>query len=135
MEDSGWYKADYGQSRMSPWGLGAGCDFVNAPCLEKTADTPNIPAYSEGFFCNKPNQEGCSSSLSHKQGCTIIDYFYLVPQNLPPDALQWFPNEPSQGGPRQADFCPVFGSPIGNKDTEELHCTDSANSESLNLYR
>ena len=27
MEDSGWYKANYTMSRMSPWGLGAGCEF------------------------------------------------------------------------------------------------------------
>jgi len=135
LEDSGWYKADYAMTRMSPWGLGAGCDFVEKPCLEKTDAGVTVPDYAEGFFCNKQNEEGCSAELTHKQGCTVIDYFYLVPQNLPPEQFQWFPDEPSLGGPRQADFCPVYGSPTGNKDTEELDCTKIDNGGSVNLFR
>jgi leishmanolysin-like peptidase len=135
MEDSGWYRADYAMSRMSTWGLGAGCDFVNEPCLIKTDDGPVIPAHGKGFFCNKQNMEGCSPELTHKQGCTVIDYFYLVPQNLPSEEFQWFPGETSLGGPRQADFCPVFGSPTSNKATEKLDCTNSGNGDSLQLFR
>ena len=122
-------------SRMSTWGLGAGCDFVNEPCLTKTDSGTEIPEYSKGYFCNQQNEEGCSSELTHKQGCTVIDYQYLVPQNLPPDQFQWFPGEPTKGGPRQADFCPVFGSPTGNKATEKLDCTNSGNADSLRLFR
>jgi leishmanolysin-like peptidase len=135
MEDSGWYKADYAMSRMSTWGLGAGCDFVGKPCLEKTADGSVIPDYSKGYFCNKQNSEGCSSELTHKQGCTVIDYQYLVPQNLPPDEFQWFPDEPTKGGPRQADFCPVFGSPTNNKATEKLECSNQNNGDTLRVFR
>jgi hypothetical protein len=135
MEDSGWYRADYGMSRMSTWGLGAGCDFVNEPCLTKTDSGSEIPEYSKGYFCNNQNEEGCSSELTHKQGCTVIDYQYLVPQNLPPDQFQWFPTEPTKGGPRQADFCPVFGSPTGNKATEKLDCTNSGNGDTLRIFR
>jgi hypothetical protein len=72
MEDSGWYRADYGMSRMSTWGLGAGCDFVNEPCLTKTDSGSEIPEHGKGYFCNQQNEEGCSSELTHKQGCTVL---------------------------------------------------------------
>lgn len=115
MEDSGWYKANYTMSRMSPWGLGAGCEFVSDPCLlsESGEDgLPVLPDYSKGFFCNREGEKGCSSELTHKLACTVVDYYYYVPQNLPPSQFQYFLNAPSKGGPKQADYCPVYGSPV-----------------------
>ena len=136
MEDSGWYKANYTMSKMSPWGLGAGCEFVDEKCLVQGANGPEVPEYSRGFFCADADQKGCSSELSHKLSCTVIDYYFYVPQTLPPVSDQFYPNEPSKGGPRQADYCPVFGSTYANKEAYELACVDPANSgNGFNLHK
>jgi leishmanolysin len=98
MEDSGWYKANYTSSRMSPWGLGSGCSFVNQPCLTQgTSGGTEVPSYGRGFFCNSGEEKGCSSEHTHKMACTIIDYYYFVPQTLPDVQYQYFPDAPSKG--------------------------------------
>ena len=114
MEDSGWYLANYTHTKVSPWGLGTGCEFVNEPCLVQQVDgsggsTSVVPEYGRGFFCRKASQRGCSPAHTHKMACTVIDYSLFFPQILPDSRFQYFEDEPSQGGPRQADYCPVFG--------------------------
>jgi hypothetical protein len=137
MEDSGWYRANFTQGKMSPWGLGAGCDFVGKPCITQDPTTlaPVLPEYSKGFFCLEGSARGCSPALTHKMACTVIDYFYSLPNDLPLDRFQYFPDEPTKGGPRQADFCPLYGSTYGGLDAERLSCEDIRNSDSLNIYR
>ena len=137
MEDSGWYQANYTMGRISPWGLGAGCDFVDGPCITQNPDTlePTLPEYSKGYFCLEGSARGCSPALTHKMACTVIDYFYILPRNLPLDRFQYFPDEPTKGGPRQADFCPLYGSTYGGLDAEQLACTDIRNADTLNIYR
>jgi len=48
MEDTGWYKANWALSRNPSFGHGAGCDFVNEPCIVN--DT--VPSYAEPYFCD-----------------------------------------------------------------------------------
>eukprot|EP00934_Nitzschia_sp_Nitz4_P001634 Nitzschia sp. Nitz4//scaffold27_size158506//200//5337//NITZ4_002575-RA/size158506-processed-gene-0.253-mRNA-1//-1//CDS//3329545413//1634//frame0 len=135
MEDSGWYRANYTMGAMNPWGLGAGCDFVEEPCLQiDESGSTYIPGYSKGYFCDEGAARGCSPALSHKMACTVIDYYYILPRDLPDERFQYFPNDPTMGGPRQADFCPVYGSTYGGAIAEELACTDSSNADSLNIY-
>eukprot|EP00547_Thalassionema_nitzschioides_P005367 CAMPEP_0194199872 /NCGR_PEP_ID=MMETSP0156-20130528/720_1 /TAXON_ID=33649 /ORGANISM="Thalassionema nitzschioides, Strain L26-B" /LENGTH=560 /DNA_ID=CAMNT_0038924817 /DNA_START=59 /DNA_END=1738 /DNA_ORIENTATION=+ len=122
LEDSGWYKANYTMGKALPWGLNAGCDFVKSPCLIPNGDTPSIPEYSKGYFCNDASQRGCSPALTHKLQCTVIDYEHIYPQNLPEPRFQYFPFEPTRGGPRQADYCPVFGSTYNGYSAEQLDC-------------
>jgi leishmanolysin-like peptidase len=134
-EDSGWYRANYTQGQMNPWGLGAGCDFVNGPCV--TTDSTGaavVPPYGEGYFCTDAATRGCSPALTHKLACSMIDYFYIQPQTLPESRFQYFSDEPTMGGPRQADFCPLFGSTYGGLDVEQLACADTANADALNIY-
>ena len=107
MEDSGWYKANYTQGQASPWGLNAGCDFVTDTCLIPSATTPQIPAYSRGYFCNEGSRRGCSPALTHKLACSVIDYNYILPRRIPDEQFQYFTSAPTRGGPRQADYCPV----------------------------
>lgn len=137
MEDSGWYQANYTNSRMSPWGLGSGCDFVNEPCLIASSDgsAPTIPDFSKGFFCNKGEEKGCSSEHTHKLACTVVDYAYYVPQSLPDQPYQYFSSSPSLGGPKQADFCPVYGSPYNGLTAEGLSCQNPNNGNQFNVYR
>ncbi len=136
MEDSGWYRANYTQGRMNPWGLGAGCDFVEEPCLKIDGSGQTfVPEYGKGYFCSEGSARGCSPELSHKMACSVLDYFYVLPRDLPIERFQYFPNEPTKGGPRQADFCPLFGSTYGGLNTEQLACTDTKNTDALNIYR
>ena len=136
MEDSGWYQANYTQGRMNPWGLGAGCDFVEEPCIKiNEGGDPYLPDYAEGYFCLKEGARGCSPELTHKMACSVLDYFYIMPRELPPDRFQYFPDEPTKGGPRQADFCPMFGSTYGGQSAEQMACSDPNNVDSLNIYK
>ena len=136
-EDSGWYQANYTMGGNNPWGLGAGCPFVEEPCvtMDPTTGASVLPEYSKGYFCLEGSERGCSPALTHKLACTVIDYFYILPRSLPPEHFQYFMEEPTKGGPRQADFCPLFGSTYGGLDAEGLACEDTANAESLNIYR
>eukprot|EP00537_Pseudo-nitzschia_pungens_P016569 CAMPEP_0172410166 /NCGR_PEP_ID=MMETSP1061-20121228/76740_1 /TAXON_ID=37318 /ORGANISM="Pseudo-nitzschia pungens, Strain cf. pungens" /LENGTH=885 /DNA_ID=CAMNT_0013146337 /DNA_START=362 /DNA_END=3019 /DNA_ORIENTATION=+ len=134
-EDSGWYRANYTQGRMNPWGLGAGCDFVEEKCvLENSDGSPSLPEYAKGYFCDDASKRGCSPALTHKLACSVIDYFYIQPQTLPEERFQYFRDEITMGGPRQADYCPLFGSTYGGLEAEQLACTDIANADSLNIY-
>lgn len=134
-EDSGWYRANYTQGRMNPWGLGAGCGFVDERCvLEDVDGTPTLPEYAKGYFCDDASKRGCSPALTHKLACSVIDYFYIQPQTLPELRFQYFKEDITMGGPRQADYCPLFGSTYGGLEAEQLACTDVANADSLNIY-
>jgi leishmanolysin-like peptidase len=138
MEDSGWYKANYTQSRLNPWGMGAGCDFYSDPCLipsESSSTTPSMPSYSEGYFCTASSNRGCFADYTAKFACTVLDYNYILPKALPPTRFQYFPSDPTQGGPEQSDYCPVYESTYNGLDEVSLDCTNSASSPSVNLYK
>jgi len=136
MEDSGWYKANYTMGKIDPFGLGAGCQFVNDKCLIPKAEggMPTIPDYSRGYFCNEDAQIGCSAALSHKLGCSITDFAGIWPKTLPSKQFQYFSDSPAAGGPRQTDYCPVFGHKIGGFDVDQLACSNENNVDSVNLY-
>jgi len=134
-EDSGWYRANYTQGRMNPWGLGAGCEFVDEMCvLEDVDGTPTLPDFARGYFCIDASVRGCSPALTHKLACSVIDYFYIQPQTLPEARFQYFKDDITMGGPRQADYCPLFGSTYGGLEAEQLACSDVANADTLNIY-
>lgn len=135
-EDSGWYRANYTQGKMNPWGLGAGCGFVDGPCVVQNEmnDSPITPSYANGYFCSDSGERGCSPALTHKLACSVIDYFYIQPQTLPELRFQYFKDEISMGGPRQADYCPLFGSTYGGMEAEQLACKDTVNTDTLNIY-
>jgi len=135
LEDSGWYKANYTKANNSPWGLGAGCDFISGLCLIGGGDGRDgeLPSYSRGFFCNKASSRGCSPAHSHKMACTMIDYSLRGgDDNMPPETLQYF-SKPEIGGPREADFCPVYGSVYSGKEAADLDCRIESNGDSIDV--
>jgi len=135
MEDSGWYEANYASSHVSPWGHNAKCDFVDKPCLVSDASgSVNVPDYGEGYFCTQASSRGCAPSHHYKMACTVIDYDLFFPPRLPDSEFSYFPNQPTQGGPRQADYCPLFGSTYAGLEPENLDCRDSDNADLINLY-
>ena len=136
LEDSGWYIANYNQAGVIPFGHGVGCDFVEQPCLVIDASTGDtiVPDYARGFFCKKASARGCSPAHTHKMACTVIDYSLFFPQRLPDPQFSYFAEDPSQGGPRQADYCPVYGSTYSGLEPHELSCDDPDNVDLINLY-
>lgn len=132
MEDTGWYVANYTMSRASPWGLAAGCSFVTDPCLIP-GDPPTIPDYGRGYFCNQGSFRGCSPALTHKLSCTVLDYEYLSTPS-PESQFQYFTDAPTRGGPRQSDYCPVFGSLYVDEETGGFDCSNPDHVPTVNLY-
>jgi hypothetical protein len=130
LEDSGWYKANYTNSRMSPWGLGVGCDFVEQPCIVDG----KVPDYAKGFFCDTAGSKGCSSEHTHKMACTVLDYTLYESDMLPTDPYVYFADDVAKGGPRQADYCPVYGTTFNNLNAEQLDCRNAANTPTLNVF-
>eukprot|EP00521_Asterionellopsis_glacialis_P007514 CAMPEP_0195283114 /NCGR_PEP_ID=MMETSP0707-20130614/1765_1 /TAXON_ID=33640 /ORGANISM="Asterionellopsis glacialis, Strain CCMP134" /LENGTH=809 /DNA_ID=CAMNT_0040342225 /DNA_START=266 /DNA_END=2695 /DNA_ORIENTATION=+ len=124
MEDSGWYKANFTMGHMDPFGLGAGCGFVTDSCLipATQGQKPLLPETSRGYFCNTQGEVGCSAALTHKLACAITDYDDILPKRLPDPQFQYF-DSPTLGGPRQADYCPVYSfTHSGTSDIHELAC-------------
>ena len=133
LEDSGWYKGNYTKTSVSPWGHGVGCDFVNSPCLVGGGNgrDGSLPSYAKGYFCNKASSRGCSPSYTHKMACTVIDYS-LKGEYEPPIQFQYF-SDSAIGGPREADYCPVYGSVYSGLKPEALDCRIKDNGDSIDV--
>mmetsp|Transcript_7947 Transcript_7947/g.11164 ORF Transcript_7947/g.11164 Transcript_7947/m.11164 type:complete len:650 (-) Transcript_7947:157-2106(-) len=136
MEDSGWYMANYSHSRMSPWGHGAGCEFVTEPCLISDLITGEtiVPDYGRGYFCNRGSARGCSPAHTHKMACQVLDYALFFPPTPPEKQFQYFSDQPTQGGPRQADYCPLYGATYSGLQPEELDCRIEGNKDVISFY-
>jgi len=133
LEDSGWYKANFTMSSVSPWGHGSGCDFVEQPCLvTNDVDDVVVPDYGRGYFCTQGQPRGCSPSHHYKMGCTLIDYSIFSDNAIPDIRFQYFPSAPELGGPQQADYCPLYGSSYKN-NVHNLDCRNSDNGFGLGI--
>ena len=132
LEDSGWYMANYTKSHVSPWGHGVGCDFVSSPCLVGGGNgrDGSVPSYGKGYFCNKASSRGCSPGSTHKMACTVIDY--SVRGSSPDAQFQYF-SDSGIGGPREGDYCPVYGSAYAGYDAEELDCRIASNNNAIDV--
>jgi leishmanolysin-like peptidase len=73
LEDSGFYRVNFRNSKNSPFGLGAGCDFVLKDCIVNGT----IPEYGKGYFCNErhdTNKGGpwaCGPSHNYRGYCDL----------------------------------------------------------------
>ncbi len=74
LEDTGWYKCDFSKASNSPFGLGAGCNFVNDKCIVDEM----IPSYGKGFFCNDKEEKKwtCGPSHAYRGTCDLGKYAY-----------------------------------------------------------
>lgn len=130
MEDSGWYAANYSKANVSPWGHGVGCDFARKPCLELGTDgETTVPDYSRGYFCTKASDRGCSPTHNYKMACFFRDYGLSSTSQAPPAHFQYFSN-PSLGGLKTADYCPIFGDNY-KSSVHDLDCRDPANGDGI----
>jgi len=125
-EDSGWYKADYSVVEVSPFGHGAGCNFVYNDCIVKG----QVPNYSKGYFCNSPLvirnelvQSGvfsCDHSHRSIAMCDMVDVTTIASGHVPPEKFRYFSNSNVAGLMQQTDYCPVPA-------LYNFYCTDSDN--------
>jgi len=117
LHDSGWYKPDYSVAMVSPFGHGAGCEFVEEPCIVDG----KIPSYSSGSFCNteyKVNVKqgsfygryGCDPTHTSMGICDLVDYATLSSAYTPPPIeFQYYPETPDLGAlTERVDFCPTY---------------------------
>lgn len=129
MEDSGWYAANYNKAAMSPWGHNAGCDFVRKPCLQIQNGQTVVPEFGRGYFCTKASERGCSPTHSYKMACFFRDYGVSSYADSPPSYFQYFTN-PTLGGLKTADYCPVFGDNY-KSNVHDLDCRDPENGDGV----
>jgi len=117
LEDTGWYKSNFNVAENSPFGLGAGCDFVNSDCIVDDA----VPDYGRGFFCDdKTDAVHCGPSHQYK---TVCDLFYTNPDR------PYFSDK--RLGPKFnfADFCPMNTSP----SSAVTYCDDTGTAKMFNV--
>jgi hypothetical protein len=138
LEDSGWYKVSYENAKLSPYGKGRGCDFVNEPCIVND----QVPEYGTGVFCNTLSSftnEGIASSQllcdpTHKS-VTACDLFDI--NDMPSDIVALLPSDriPRFSDPNlvsifnRADYCPL---PVIDA---RLDCTNTVDNVGVQTYR
>jgi len=129
LEDSGWYRANYESEyvRISMFGHGAGCPFVDGNCLDGDG---NLPPSSEGNFCNDPisisssgliepeesGDQTCDPSHTHKTYCDYVNKYEVnaigktgTALEEPPEQFLYDRDSPNYRPYifTQADYCPV----------------------------
>jgi len=102
MEDMGWYMPDYSVAQVPPFGLGAGCQFLDEPCISNDGE---VPYYSKGFFCDDLWADspirGCDATHTVIASCDLRD------DVNPPEEFQWFPNKSWGSAFEETDYCPI----------------------------
>ena len=88
LEDSGWYRSNYGVAQNSPYGLGAGCEFVDEECIQNGT----VAKWAEGTFCNSASNIGCSPDRHLVAMCGLSQF-----NNLPSE-YQYFDEAPVSKG-------------------------------------
>ena len=69
-------------SRVTSFGHGAGCDFVEKPCI---GEDDSLPEYSKGFFCNTIDSSlSCDPSHHIIATCDLYDLSQYADQPYPP---------------------------------------------------
>ena len=97
LHDSGWYQPDYSVAKVSPFGHGQGCEFIEEPCIVGG----EIPSYGAGSFCNVEykfasgsfqGSFGCDPTHTSMGICDLVDYSTLSNSYSPPPLeFQYYP--------------------------------------------
>jgi len=99
LQDSGWYKPDFSVAKNSPFGYGAGCQFVEEPCIVYG----EIQTYGADSFCNVTysvesgnfqGKYGCDATHTSMAICDLVDYATLSSDKTPPSPeFQYYPGQ------------------------------------------
>ena len=82
LEDSGWYKSVYLESEISPFGHGAGCNFIFDDCIVDG----KVPEWSRDSFCIG-QERGCGPGHKQVTFCNTARYDRDLPKKY-----QYFPD-------------------------------------------
>lgn len=141
LEDSGWYDVDYTSKyvKNSPFGLGAGCDFVNDKCID--AQRNQVAKPFQNFFCDittkfsatgidSSSDTTCDPTGTHVAFCDLFDFSSSIPSGFPTPtntSIQYFENPDLGVLFTHADYCPVPA-------LLRTDCTDSSNFDFQKTY-
>ena len=108
--DSGWYQVDLSRASVaSNWGRGAGCSFVEEPCIGQDGQ---VPPGLDSLFCStrqmsaSPSLDGCTHDILKKASCLMDQYTEQLPL-----VYQYFNGTlgSNVGGPDPfVDYCPYY---------------------------
>jgi leishmanolysin-like peptidase len=138
LEDSGWYKVHYEGAEASPFGLGAGCAFVNDDCIIND----EVPDYATGAFCTDVTQiDSFTGKISDDNNllcdpthrsvgfCDLFDRSDASTSVFDFDnGIQYFSDSSLQALSAQNDWCPVAAIPSG------VDCTDDSGPKMQQSY-
>lgn len=130
LEDTGWYKPDYGRVGPFRFGRGSGCEFITDKCVQ--GGNTNFP----GTFCTDTDVGFCGAPITGAHGCTTGRMAKAVCTNCIheqslPVGFQYFDN-PRMGGDRPAaGYCPLW-EPYMQSDGGLSFCHDGPASPSAN---
>lgn len=113
--DSGWYKPDFSVAKVSVFGHGAGCGFVEENCIVDG----EVPSYAHGIFCNTEYKIvdgnflgafGCDPTHTGMGICDLVDFSQLsTAYTPPPPEFRYFPDAPTLGAlTTRTDYCPTY---------------------------
>jgi Leishmanolysin len=142
LEDSGWYSVNYHNVTVPSFGLGAGCEFVEKPCIVED----KVPHYATGYgFCDTPirvkEQEGnsfeveeetwmkvtCDPNHQYFASCDLFDVA-TIPDFLNvrfPAGKGLFRDDNLKSKFPQADHCPISMDFLGVDCTREESLFDN----------
>lgn len=81
LEDSGWYLPNYEVAQNLPFGLGAGCAFVEDSCIQDG----EVPEWAKGTFCSSETSIGCTPDKELVAYCNLAAW-----NNNLPSGYQYF---------------------------------------------
>jgi len=115
LEDSGWYRANYKMSKGFTFGRGAGCDFLEKPCIVDGM----VPDYAAPYFCNNTKKEDADVRCdpTHHMMATCDLYDLSKEENVRsyppvPQVYRYFPNPAFGPKHNKADYCPIYSETI-----------------------
>ena len=119
LEDTGWYKSNFRRAENSPFGLGAGCKFVNDDCIVDE----QVPDYGKGFFCDDKDGSDWACGPSHRfRGKCDLKMFAHPKRTY----FKTFHMGPSFS---HADYCPLIIS-----DAQDCDDTSGVKSFSMEVF-
>jgi hypothetical protein len=126
--DSSWYQVDLSKASVAAsWGRGAGCPFVEEPCI---GEDGQVPPGLDSLFCSEKKSgaltlDGCTHDLLKKASCLMDSYDDQLPA-----AYQYFNHTygSNVGGPDPfIDYCPYFQGLYNGM------CSDARNEASIKI--
>ena len=123
LEDTGFYKATYYTGGLMQFGKHKGCDFLNLKCINDNNDEVKFTnEFFKKIYSTSLNYDtSCSSGRQSRTYHAIYNYNEEIPE-----IYRYFTEEPSWGGWKSADYCPISIELHNQEDSDKYyvgHCS------------